>query len=299
MAVVPDKIIIIREKINLMNNNLRRITQFICEFELLNQEEEQRNFEQQFFFKKTSIKNEPTLNDTFFSNSSPSSSNDSISSLVTEPSKKIRESSESNIRKLRSTNSNNKPQEKNNFINNRENSKSNSQKRQIWQTIDIFFSLNSNDLIDELIKNYFSSTKEDDLKTNSNLKFKSNLNKILDTLDLIDISKLFKIELIKSQKVKDLKINDEIFNFFKMDKFESENGEKDNSNDSKNYCDNDVFDHDSKKIVIEENIKFFKTSVSLEDLKSLEFKLKSEIELDESKCNEEIEKKNKYKVSIL
>ncbi len=298
MAVVPDKIIIIREKINLMKNNLKWITQFICEFELFNQEEEQRNFEQAFFLNKTSIKNEPTLNETFFSNSSPSSSNDSISSLVTEPSKKIRESSESNIRKLRSTNLNNKPQEKNNFTNNRENSKSNSQKRQICQTTDIFFSLNSNDLIDELIKNSFSSTKEDDLKTNSNLKFKSNLNKILDKLDLIDISKLFKIELIKSQKVKDLKINDEIFSFFKMEKYESENGEKDNSNDSKKYCDNDVFDHNSKKIVIEENIKFFKTSVSLEDLKSLEFKLKSEIELDESKCNEEIEKKNKYKVNI-
>jgi len=298
MAVVPDKIIIIREKINLMKNNLKWITQFLCEFELFNQEEEQRNFEQAFFLNKTSIKNEPTLNETFFSNSSPSSSNDSISSLVTEPSKKIRESSESNIRKLRSTNLNNKPQEKNNFTNNRENSKSNSQKRQICQTTDIFFSLNSNDLIDELIKNSFSSTKEDDLKTNSNLKFKSNLNKILDKLDLIDISKLFKIELIKSQKVKDLKINDEIFSFFKMEKYESENGEKDNSNDSKKYCDNDVFDHNSKKIVIEENIKFFKTSVSLEDLKSLEFKLKSEIELDESKCNEEIEKKNKYKVNI-
>ena len=275
MAVVPDKMILIREKINLMNSNLKKITQFITEFENFNQEEEQRQFDLQTIF----IKNDPILNDTFFSNSSPSSSNDSISSLVTEPSKKLHESSETNIRKLRSTNNRS-------IINNctsiKEDSKFNLQKKRSFQDINMYFSLESNDLVDDIIKNSFSNIKQDDVKVNSQSKFKNDLNKILEKLEIFDINKLFKIELIKPSKVKELNKNDEIYSYLK-----AENNDKESFSDNKQYFDYDEILDDNQKTTIDVNIKYLKTATNLDELKSIKIKLKSEIDSDESKCNEE------------
>jgi site-specific DNA-cytosine methylase len=53
----------------------------------------------------------------------------------------------------------------------------------------------------------------------------------------------------------------------------------------------------NNKTIIDENVKYLKTSSSIEELKSVKARLKSEIDSDELKCNEEVEKKNKYKVS--
>ena len=198
MAVVPDKITLIREKINLMNKNLIKLNQFINEFEILNQEED-RLLDQQNSF----LKNESIINDSFFSNPSPSStnsySNDSISSLVTEPSKKIRELSETNIRKLRSTNTKSSQIQTTTI---KGNSKYDFQKKRNLHDINIYFNLDSNELIDDLMKKSFSISKIDDGKKNNQQKFKNALNKILEKLELIDMNKLFTIELIKYSSVK-------------------------------------------------------------------------------------------------
>jgi hypothetical protein len=288
MAVVPDKITLIREKINLMNKNLIKLNQFINEFEFLNQEED-RLLDQQNSF----VKNESIINDSFFSNSSPSStnsySNDSISSLVTEPSKKIRELSETNIRKLRSTNTKSSQIQTTNI---KENSKNNFQKKRNLHDINIYFNLDSNELIDDLIKKSFSISKIDDGKKSNQLKFKNALNKILEKLEIIDMNRMFTIESIKYSSVKEIKKNENILNCFK-----TENNQKDSINDHEERIDYDEIAENNNKTIIDENLKYLKTTSSIEELKSVKTRLKSEIDSDELKCNEEVEKKNKYKVS--
>lgn len=286
MAVVPDKITLIREKINLMNKNLIKLNQFINEFEILNQEED-RLLDQQNSF----LKNESIINDSFFSNPSPSStnsySNDSISSLVTEPSKKIRELSETNIRKLRSTNTKSSQIQTTTI---KGNSKYDFQKKRNLHDINIYFNLDSNELIDDLMKKSFSISKNG--KKNNQQKFKNALNKILEKLELIDMNKLFTIELIKYSSVKEIKKNENILNYFK-----TENNQKESFNDHEEQIDYDEIAENNNKTIIDENVKYLKTSSSIEELKSVKARLKSEIDSDELKCNEEVEKKNKYKVS--
>ena len=106
------------------------------------------------------------------------------------------------------------------------------------------------------------------------------------------MNKLFTIELIKYSSVKEIKKNENILNYFK-----TENNQKESFNDHEEQIDYDEIAENNNKTIIDENVKYLKTSSSIEELKSVKARLKSEIDSDELKCNEEVEKKNKYKVS--
>ena len=286
MAVVPDRILVIRERVDLMRNNLIKMVGIINECEALCQEEEQMNKSKQSTLNKHFEKNEPLLNETFSSNS-PSSSIDSISSLVTEPNKPLSDSLESNMRQLRSANISNKML----INNNKENAKFSSRNKQdTCDEVEIIFCLNSNDLIDDLIKNTQSDVKVIDMNNNNNSKIKLELNRILEKLDLIDLNKLFKIEFVKTCKSKT--------KIFKKNEDDCENS------DAKSYFDSPNNFHEFKvesqnSSNIDDDFKFYRRISNLDELKSIETKLEYEIEADESKCNEEMEKKNKYKVKLI
>jgi hypothetical protein len=103
----------------------------------------------------------------------------------------------------------------------------------------------------------------------TNEKFKS--VKVSETADLYDLCKQYKIEFVKY--LNDCDINDEMLGTNKL----------------KPQIEHDV--NDCKDSL------FFKRKASLTCLKQIESKLELEIEIEEAKCNEEIEKRKKYKVS--
>lgn len=105
----------------------------------------------------------------------------------------------------------------------------------------------------------------------TNEKFKS--VKVSETADLYDLCKQYKIEIVKY--LNDCDINDEMLGTNKL----------------KPQIEHDV--NDCKDSL------FFKRKASLTCLKQIESKLELEIEIEEAKCNEEIEKRKKYKIDAL
>ena len=325
MAVVPDKMLLIREKIGLMNNNLNIVINTINQYELNIKSNETILFQhlEQNTANKYLIKHEPTLNDTFLTSpSSSSSSNDSISSLVTESSKIPNvDSLDVNTRQLRSTNSKSSLTNNNLINSTNENAKSiGDLPKRLFETFQINFSLTSNDLMCDLVKNLNSNNsfvingKTNDVNnsnsSNNMLKFKCELRKILEKMDLSDLNKLFKIECIKCTQLHNKcqinKNEDESLYNLKINNGSDENDHSvDDINELNPDCNTDSLVNNGielknknvpSTIILDDNLNCFKRIVSLNELKLIEMKLKNEIDSDESKFNEEIDKKNKYKV---
>ena len=236
MAVVPDKMLILREQIELMNENRAKIEKIINSYEssLINgYNNESNNSDDTSFPKNITIKTENT--DQIIQNDNR---NSNCISTDNESSQSI-----SNTRQLRSNNSSS-------ILKSNKLSTSNSNNQLITDkeecNYEIIFNLKSNDVVNELINNC----------NNNILKLKANLDLLIENnFDSIELSKLFKIE-----KISDV-------------------------NDSSNY-------NNEKN-----DIMSIRKLVNLSDLKIIDLKLKNEIDFDEVKYNDEVEKRKKYKVN--
>jgi hypothetical protein len=345
MALVPDRMLIIREQIEMMSENLKKISFNINQHEL-NHPEHPKQVNTKLNEASTNetsemkihIKTEP-LNE---NNSSPSSSTSSLvvqsspqpssSSLDQDYKPAVANDPDSNqdssikqeshdlnnknsiqnsnsgqsVRQLRSNKSSSSSLSNLNSVNSlkRENeqSKANTNTNESkCNHFEVMFNVNTNELINELVENY--NNQETSINKNiivDNLKFKNELNKLLDKLDLVDLSKLFKIDLIKHL----FKLNS---NIAKLNgngngnclSDSSENKEVNGNNSDANHEEMNSDSQDMNESNGTDSSGYlFKRLASIDDLKQIEAKLKVEIESDESKYNDEIEKRKKYKVNI-
>ena len=346
MALVPDRMLIIREQIEMMSENLKKISFNINQHEL-NQPEHPKQVNTKLNEASTNetsetkinIKTEP-LND---NNSSPSSSTSSLvvqsspqpssSSLDQDYKPTVGNDPDSNqdssikqeshdintknsiqnsnsgqsVRQLRSNKSSSSSLSNLNSVNSlkkeNEQSKANTNTNESkCNHFELMFNVNTNELINELVENY--TNQETSINKNiiiDNLKFKNELDKLLDKLDLVDLSKLFKIDLIKHL----FKVNNN--NITKLNgngngnclSDSSENKEVNGNNGDINHEEMNSDSQDMNESNDTDSSGYlFKRFASIDDLKQIEAKLKVEIESDESKYNDEIEKRKKYKVNI-
>lgn len=127
---------------------------------------------------------------------------------------------------------------------------------------------------------------------------KLNKSKLIDTIDLYDLFKQYRIESIKYLSV----------NIKKENEFDNELKQQ-SDNNSTNVIINQLkldLDKDSSSTTLLTSSstatslsnQLIKRKLNLTILKQIESKLELDIESEESKCNEEIEKRKKYRVSL-
>lgn len=205
MAVVPDRMCILKEQIDLLNENRKVIVEFSSNI---------------------IIENESI---------SPGGQQGTESDNFVNTPRQLRSSKSSNSNLGAQVNSKKMP---------------NSSRQEDQLHYEVLLNLSTNENIQDLNKNWKNLTKI------NFSKFKQDLIRLLEKFDLVELSRIFKIEKI-------CLINN-------------------NNSSSQNET--------------SESILYARKLVSLNDLKLAENKLANEIESEMTKLNEEIDKRNKYKV---